>query len=200
MLYGLILGLRMLKFFHDIGIYEQTVGGMRSIECDDYALLFRDGAEYVAPIYDEEYLGEDVCCGGHIVYRFSDPAMPEYYRLCRLYEYSHSIIPEKNPYVKKADDWFSSCIRNTAGHFWAGYDDEKHPRMIMFEICPEHPFCEYEFLVLVYDMMEFYRREVITLKNELARCPPALLPALPPPKRRRGRRCPGLEKASVKAS
>jgi hypothetical protein len=161
----------MLKFFHDIGIYEKAAGDIESITEDDYYEIFLRGIACVAPVYEQEELGEDVCCGGHIMYHFSDPAIPEYYRLCRLYEYKHSVTPEENPYVQKADAFYSSCCDHTDGDFGAGYNDDVHIREIQIEICPERAVNEYELLLLVYDVLEYYRREAVTLKNELMRGP-----------------------------
>jgi hypothetical protein len=201
MYYELVYALRMVKFFYDIGVYEQAVGNIRSIGEGDYLELFLRGVEHVATIFDIEELGAEVCCGGHTLYHFSDPALLEYYRLCSLYEHKYSLTPEENPYHKKADDYFTRSCNNVSSHFWAGYDDDRHPREIRFETCPDYPFYENEFLVLVYDIMEYYRREVVTLQNELSRGPAVLLPALPAPKRRRRkRRRPELNKTLQKAS
>ncbi len=200
MYYELVFGLQILKLFHDIGIYEKAAGNIRKIGEEDYMELFLIGIEHVAQIYDIEELGEEVCCGGHTVYHFSDPALLEYYRLCRLYEYRESVTPQENPYVIAADRYFVSRLNSTEGNFGAYYNDNVHIREICLEVCPEHPIDEYEFLVLVYDTMEYYRREVVALQSELARGPMVMLPALPAPRRRRGRRRPNQDKSLMKAS
>jgi len=179
MYFFLMQCLRLLKFLHDIGIYDETVGDIKKISGDDYPELVMLGLENVAPIFNMEELGEEHCCGGHIVYHFSDPALLEYYRLCRLYEFKHSITPEENPYVIKADDFFVSCLEYTKSEFGCDYDDIKHPRGIWIETCPERYAYEQELIGLVYDMMEFYQTEVEALRAELLKGPVVYLPALP---------------------
>lgn len=182
--YELMHSLRFVKFLHDIGIYEESMKGIREISEDDYYELALRGLSSVAPVFEIEELDEDVCCGGHVVYHFSDPAIPEYYRLCRLYEHKYGIAPKENPYVKAADNYFvrqyDSCCYSDFGAY---YHDEVHVREICIEICPERPVEEWELIELVYDMLEYYRREAETLRAELLRGPVVWLPALPEHKR-----------------
>jgi len=175
-----IYSLRLLKLFHEIGIYEYAADDIEEIGEDDCYDIAMRGLENVAPLYDIEELGEDCCCGGHVLHCFSDPAMPEYYRLCRLYEHRHSITPEENPYVAKADDRYGILLCHVGGSFASDYDDERHPRWIWIETCPEHYTSEYDMITLVHGMMEFYRTESAALQAELQKGPPVWLPALPP--------------------
>lgn len=178
MYYFLIQCLRLVKLFHEIGI-KKTVGDIGEITEDDYLELALRGLEHVAPDYMQEELGDDVCCGGHVMHWFSDPAVPEYYRLCRLYEFKHSITPEENPYVTAADDFYVFCLNQTSGGFNSNYDDERHPRAIWIETCPERCDNEYEIIVLVHNVMEYYKATLETLRAELLRGPLVFLPALP---------------------
>ena len=84
--------------------------------------------------------------------------------------------------MKKADEHYSECCNNVNGHFGAGYDDVSHPREIIVETCPESSFDEFDLMVCIYEVMEFYRKEVTTLKNEVMRGPLVWFPALPAPK------------------
>ena len=180
--YYIIQALRIVKFFHDIGKFEDAMKHYTWIESDDLPELFMNGMQYLAPFHESKDLGEDVCCGGHYQYRFSDPALIEYFRLCRLYELRHSITPKDNPYVKKADDDFVECCKNVGGDFGAYYDNDDHPREVQFETCPERPVDEFEFMVCIHNVLEFYRKEVKTLQKEMMRGPMVFLPALPAPK------------------
>ena len=171
--------LRLLKCLHSIGIYEKAVGNIKEISEDDYNDLAFRGMEHVAPIFEMEELSEDICCGGHTVYQFSDPAVPEFYRLCRLYEHRHGIEPGKNPYVVEADDLYSELYRSAPSYFGAGYNDEVHIRELWIETCPERPLDERDIIELVHEMLEFYRSKVETLRSELLRGPVVYLPALP---------------------
>jgi hypothetical protein len=180
-MYGMLMySLRMVKMFHDIGIYDKAAGNIKEIDEDDYYELVLNGLANVAQYYEAEELGEEHCCGGHVVHHFSGPVIPEYYRLCRLYEFKHSIAPEENPYVQRADDYYCWCLNNTHGDFASNFDNEGHPREIWAETCPEHNTCEYELIELVHDVLEFYRAEVQTLRAELRSGPTVWLPALPP--------------------
>jgi hypothetical protein len=179
MYFFLMQCLRLLKKFHEIGIYEKAAGNIREIAEDNYYELALRGLEHVAPIYGIEELGEDVCCGGHVVHSFSDPAMPEYYRLCRLYEYKHSIAPNENPFVSKADEYFIECLNQTTGDFGSDFDDPEHPKALWIETCPERRACEFGLIDLVHGLMGFYRSEVESLRLELLRGPFVYLPALP---------------------
>lgn len=190
--------LRLVKMFHDIGIYEKAAGDIQEISEDDYYELALRGLEYVAPVHSVEELGEDVCCGGHVMYHFSDPALLEYYRLCRLYEYKHAITPDENPYVKKADDYYIRCINHTDGDFGTNFDNQEHPREIWIETCPERYTCEYALIELVYGVLEFYRNEVKSLQAELMKGPMVWLPALPASQQKPARpKKPRAEKSSV---
>jgi len=197
MYYNLIYCLQLLKMFHDIGIYEGAAGDIKEITGDDYYELILRGFESVAPAYEMEELGEEVCCGGHIRYHFSDPSLVEYYRLCRLYEFRQSISPEDNPYVIKADNYYVSCLENTSGAFGSDYDDERHPKEIWIETCPEREAYEHEIIELVHNVMEFYRSEVETLRAELLRRPVVWLPALPPHIGSKRRRKPSTKKGKA---
>jgi len=173
--------LRLLKLLHGIGIYGRAVGGITEITGDDYYELALLGLEHVAPIYSAEDLGDEWCCGGHTVHRFSSPAMTEYYRLCRLYEHRHGTTPGENPHVARADDHYARCLHNARGSFGSSYEDEKHPRGIWIETCPEHYACELELIALVHSLMGFYSAGAEALRMELLRGPAVYLPALPAP-------------------
>jgi len=177
--FGIIRCLRFVKFLYDIGIYDEAVGDIQEIGEDDYYELAIRGLENVAPIFGVEELGEDVCCGGHVIYHFSDPDIPEYYRLCRLYEHKHGIGPSDNPYVKKADDFYNDLCAHSYSDFYAGYNDDVHIRNICIETCPERPFDEKEVIELINYLLEYYRSEVETLRAELLTGPIVWLPALP---------------------
>jgi hypothetical protein len=172
--------LRLLKLFHEIGIYKEAVGGIKEITDDDYYELALNGIACVSSYYEAEQLGEDVCCGGHVVHHFSDPAMVEYYRLCRLYEIKHSVTKATNPYVTKADRYYISCLEYARGNFGTDYNNEDDPKEIWIETCPESCLCEYEVVEFIHDMMEYYRNEVETLRTDLLTSPIVWLPALPP--------------------
>ena len=177
--YELMSCLRLLKFLNDIGIYEKAVGNIQTIYEEDYYELALRGLDNVAPEFGIEELGDEVCCGGHTVYHFSDPAIPEYYRLCRLHEHKHHITPRENPYMIKADKAFDDCCRYTCSDFGAGFDDDVHVREILIETCPEYPFDEREIIEVVHSMLEYYRSELERLRSELLRGPAVWLPALP---------------------
>jgi len=180
MYYELMRSLHLLKLFHDIGIYDKAVAGIRDISGDDYYELVLLGLEHVAPYFEREELGEEHCCGGHVVYHFSDLAMLEYYRLCRLYEFMHGIPPEKNPYVIDANNYYSRCYFSTYGDFATNYDDEEHPRGIWVETCPEQYISEHDVIELIHEVLEYYRKGLDRLSAELSEGPPVWLPALPP--------------------
>jgi hypothetical protein len=177
--YWLIRCLHLLKFLFDIGKYDDCVSGIREICEDDYLELALRGLEHVAPVFHVEELGEDVCCGGHTMYYFSDPAIPEYYRLCRLYEHKHGVAPEENPYVKNADDALISYYYGISSDFGISYNDDIHVREICIETCPERPVDEWEIIELIHNTLEYYRSEVETLRAELLKGPVVWLPALP---------------------
>ena len=177
--YDLMRCLRLLKFLNDIGIYEKAVGDIQAIAENDYYELALRGLYNVAPEFDAEELGEEVCCGGHVAYHFSDPAIPEYYRLCRLYEQKRHITPEVNPYMIKADEAFFRCYSHTYSDFGAYFDDDVHVRELLIETCPEHQIDETEIIEVVHCMLEYYRGEVERLRSELQKGTAVWLPALP---------------------
>ena len=181
--YELTHCLRFLKFLNDIGIYENAVGNIERISVDDYYELALRGLEHVAPEFYAEELGEDFCCGGHTAYHFSGPAIAEFYRLCRLYEYKHGVAPDDNPHVRRADKALSSFYMQIGGNFGIGYNDDVHIRELIIEICPEHPYDEMEIIWLVRRTLEYYRNELETLQAELQNGPAVWLPALPPHKK-----------------
>ena len=178
--YQLINCLRLLKLLHSIGVYEKAVGSIQEITEDDYYELALLGLEHVAPVFDVEELGDEVCCGGHTVYHFSDPAIPEYYRLCRLYEHKHGIEALIDPYVIKADEMFRHFCNDAVSSFGACFNDEVHIRELLIEICPEQLADEMEIIEIIYNMLGFYRIEVERLRSELLSGPMVWLPALPP--------------------
>jgi len=182
MYYDLLYSLRLLKYLYDIGAYERVAGNIDRITGDDYFELVMLGLENVAEEYYAEEAGEDVCCGGHVIHHFSDPALIEYYRLCRLYESKHSIGPEKNPYVIDADRFYEWCLDNMHGAIATHYDDERRPREILIETCPENSFFEHELLILVHSLMDFYRVKADDIRAELLKGPTFWLPELPPHK------------------
>jgi len=181
--YELTRCLRFLKFLYDTGIYEKAVGNIREISEDDYFELALRGLDNAAPVFEVEELGDDVCCGGHTVYHFSSPDIPEYYRLCRLYEYKHGILPFENPYVIRADKTFTELCGNMCSDFGAGFNDDIHVREILIEICPEYPVYEEELIELVHGMMEYYKTGLTRLRAELQKGPVVWLPELPPHRR-----------------
>ena len=93
--------LETLKYYHDIGIYDKIVRGVKEVREDDYYEFADRGLEFVAPYFDFEQVPmgndhevladteteerEEYCEHWHAVYRFSSPEMREYYLLCRLY-------------------------------------------------------------------------------------------------------------------
>ena len=179
-MYDLIHCLRLVKLFHDMGIYEDAVGDIKEIAEGDYYELIMRGFSAVAPAYEAEEPGDEHGCGGHTIHHFSDPALVEYYRLCRLYELKHALPPERNPYMALAENHYITCLNSTNGDFGSNYDDEKHPTEIWIETCPEWYVYEDELIELVHDVLEFYRNEVETLRTDLLTSPIMWLPALPP--------------------
>jgi hypothetical protein len=177
--YELMRCLRFLKSLHDFGIYYKTVGNIQKISEDDYYELVLRGLEHAAPIFGVEELGQDVCCGGHVVYHFSSPDILEYYRLCRLLEYQRGIEPKDNPYIVRADESFTNSCRNACSDFGACFNDDTHVREIQLEVCPECMVYEEELIEVVCEMLEFYHSELEKLRAEFLGKPLVWLPALP---------------------
>ena len=61
--YNLILSLRIVKFFYDAGVFEKVMQGTTWIGENDYIELFLNGMSALAPVFKQEELGEEVCCG-----------------------------------------------------------------------------------------------------------------------------------------
>ena len=191
--------LSLLKLYSDIGIYDAVVGTTERVNGDDYFEFEMTGLENIAPIFnmwqpgtqpdiylDEEFIygdedNEHLSDGGcdHMLYSFSSPEMREYYRLCRLYEHREGIEIERNPYVKEAEDCFWEYVGLTQGYFGAGFDDDRHTKDILVEVCPENTCYYREIIELIYDTLEFYTMKVKELEREIRLGKPVWLPELP---------------------
>jgi hypothetical protein len=190
--------LEMLKYYHDIGIYDNVVRGVKEVREDDRYEFADRGLEFVAPYFDfeqvpmgndheilsdaeaEEY--EEYCEHWHAMYRFSSPEMREYYRLCRLYEHRERISPEENPFVRRASLHCAECARAISAYLWFGFDCELHTRELLVEICPDEYCVSLELVRAVHDALAYYGKHVRKLALELKKGPPVHLPALPAPK------------------
>jgi hypothetical protein len=188
--------LEMLRYFHEIGIYEAVVRGTEEITFDDYYEFAELGLELAAPEFDFERvpLGDnceplaenepraEYCEHYHLLYRFGSSELREYYRLCRLYEHRESITPEQNPFVQKADDYYCTCASAVNGYLWMGFDDDCHTSELVVEICRDEYYPTLELIEAIHDTLEYYKEHVIDIKLELLKGPPVFLPALPAPK------------------
>jgi hypothetical protein len=188
--------LQMLKYCHEIGIYEDVVRGAKEASGDDYYEFAELGLELVAPEFkceqipigdDHESLDEDgteyaECEHWHLLYRFGSPEMREYYRLCRLYEHRESMGPEQNPFVRNADNHYCRCASAVDGHVWIGFDDDRHTSALLVEICPDEYYASLELMEAIHDMIEYYKTHLGDIRLELTKGPPVFLPALPAPK------------------
>ncbi|MDR3278145.1 MAG: hypothetical protein LBT12_05170 [Oscillospiraceae bacterium] len=185
--------LEILKKFHELGIYGKVTRGMTELSEGDVCELVELGMDNAAPIAqrsevpmggdDEPVTGEEdedaECDHYHQVFHFSSPAMKEYYRLCRLYEYREKIEPEDNPFVKEADDHYCARLRATDGQFLAGFDSDYHTTELQIETCPEWYYNSVEIIIMIHDTLAFYTENLEQLARELRRGPLVFLPALP---------------------
>lgn len=196
--YTLMDLLKLVIFFHDIGIYHKVCAGMKEITEDHYYELMELGLEHIAPIFERDQIaeGED----GNTVYAsevdyeemdeshwhelrlFSSPDMLEYYRLCRLYELQRGIKPENNPYVKSASSNYSMCLNYISGNYFAAFDSEIHTSRLWIEYCPEDYGPQIDLIYCIYDVLSFYSENLNDLRRELLKGPFVFLPGLPAPK------------------
>ena len=102
---------------------------------------------------------------------FSNPTMMEYYRLCRVYGKHQSVKLRDNPYIQLAAD----CVRSLLyqeGCFTCDYRlqtkvNHRWASGIVFRMWPEFNG-HLALLVLMAQVFDFYERELIRLKTELA--------------------------------
>ena len=188
--------LRLVKFFHSIGVYESVCYGMYELTENDYYELIQLGLENVAPIYTEEQIGmtdnEEPAAMGeeteyfdehyHTLQTFSSTEMQEYYRLCRIFEYSHGIEPEDNTFVKAAENHYINCLRLVEGYFGADFDDDRRTTKLIIETCPENWWSEIDLMHCLHDTLEFYRENLGKLRLEILKGPAVFLAQLPAPK------------------
>lgn len=195
--YELMEALHLLKFFHEIGIYEKVAAGVREIEDEDYYEFLQSGWEQIAPDFDMHYIyltengdwvtedeieqmnENDYSDYPNTVYHFSSPQMREYYRLCRLYEHRHSIGPEANPFVKKAARHIDDCVNQVHGCFGVSFDDDRYARELLIEFTPEDSYVTPDLILAIHETLEYYREHVNALRLEMLKWPPVFLPALP---------------------
>ena len=195
----LMYTLRILKLFHDLGIYAAVTGGMNEVTEEDFYELADLGIENVAPIFrrdevsmdeEENQMTEEALAQAeaqnqyyeghyHTIYRFSSPEMKEYYRLCRLYEYREGLEPKDNPYVNEADGHFIKWARSVSGYLWIGYDCDFHTTELVTETCPEEGYDQIDLIMAIHRTLQFYKDNLGRLKREINRNPFIFLPALP---------------------
>jgi len=178
MSYYLINCLRLLKQLYDFGVYQDVAGEIHEIGEDDLPEIFLNGLDCLAPEFEEEPLGEDVCCGSHTLYHFSSRELREYYYLCWVYERLNNLTPETNPYVNDADNFIEKSYRRMDSYFGHGFDNDIYVKEFLIEVCPEHPFDECDIFQMVHDVMEYYRVHVESIRAAVMKGPVVL--ALPP--------------------
>jgi len=198
----LMYTLRMLKLFHDLGIYAVITRGMSEVDGEDFYELADLGIEHVAPVFrrdeipmdeqenqmtDEAYaqaVEQDQYYDGHChtIFRFSSPEMKEYYRLCRLYEHREKLNPNENPFVREADRHYTGWARSVAGYLWIGFDSDMHTTELVTESCPENGYDQIDLIMAVHNTLQFYKDNLSRLKREISQDPFIFLPALPAPK------------------
>ena len=179
----------LLKFYFDIGIYDDVTSNIKKIDGFDNYELELIGLECVAPI-STGYTAPEF----HLVYKnieiddfyednyiqlFSSPEMLEYYRLCRLYEYREGVVPEDNPYVVAADRYYRDVLRCTQSYFGAGFDDDHYTQMLLIETSPESEYEIKEIIELIHDMLTYYTEQLPKLDRDLKLGKLTFLPELP---------------------
>jgi hypothetical protein len=193
--------LSLMKFFHDIGRYEDAFGEINEITEGDYGELIRLGMEHIAPIFDEDEIidGEDgkPVFGSqlddaarealeddhwHELQTFSSPDMLEYYRLCRLYEYKYGIEPRDNKYVIAADIHYCYRLRCVSGSFVAAFDSDRHTTKLWFEFCPEDSYYNIDLIRCIHETLQFYSEHLNEIRRDLMDGPLVYLPMLSAPK------------------
>jgi hypothetical protein len=185
----------MLKYYHEIGIYDEVVRGAEEATEDDLYEFSELGLELAAPEFEQEEIPLGYDCEPvpeeddepdyehfHMAYRFTSPAMREYYRLCRLYELQQSLPPEKNPFVQKADAYCCGCASCVRGYLWIGFNDDRYTSALAVEICPDEFYDIFDLTVAIHGMIEYYEERVRDVGLALAKGRPVYLPALPAPK------------------
>jgi len=102
---------------------------------------------------------------------FSHPVMMEYYRLCRVYGKHQGVRLRDNPYMQRAADFVRSRLHQD-GCFTCSYRlqtkvNHRWASGVVFRMWPEF----YDHLALLVQMarvLDFYERELMRLKTELA--------------------------------
>jgi hypothetical protein len=194
--------LKTLCFFRDVGIYNAATEGIQTLEGDDFYELLERGLDAAAPIArrdevpmgdfdtplpegpEDEEIYED-CDHFHSVLHYSSPAMQEYFRLCRLYEYREGICPKDNPFVGFASDAYEKAIRMTSGQFGASFNDDTYTTELLIETCPEWCYDPMEIIQAVVETLKFFDENLPVLARELAKSPFLFLPELPAKTERR---------------
>lgn len=190
--YTLLEMLMLIKYFYDLGKYDVLCGAVESVDEEDYYELILSGLESIAPIYKHSQIatgedGETIINADendygdhwHDLYTFSSPDMLEYYRLCRLYEYKHAIEPEKNKYVKSAEQSYCECLRSVSGSFYASFDSDRYTTKLWIEICPEDYGLGPDLIYCIHEALEYYTDSLSKLRCELMQGAFTFLPQLP---------------------
>ena len=188
--------LRLLKTYHEAGIYGEIVRTSETICEDDYYEFYDLGLEHAAPIvrqddwyydgrtdawrsYDDiEDFDENEWDYPNRLFWYSSPDMQEFYRLCRQYEAREGISPAENPFLAQVIRQVYRLMR-TVSQVWIGFYNEEYSAEILVEISPETGCDAAEIVDCIHKSLAYYSEHLNALRLELAKGPTVVLPALP---------------------
>lgn len=155
------------KLFFDFGYPMEN----RPLEEETVYYTFEENLWRCAENVSCEEVGNLDFDNYNLIYRFSDPAMTEYFRLCNEYGKKHHIRYAVNPFVLEAKnhvfEWMNGISSwSYAWDFKYKAQDSFIPQLL-FEYYPSE-FMEYvEAIQAILNVMGFFKEGVFKLNREL---------------------------------
>jgi len=164
--YSAFITVRVCKLFHDFGRLEMLETGYPVDRDFEYQMLY----EALENVTDNVWVRYNDYEYEQKLY-YSDPAMMEYYRLCRDYCNRFGVSLKDNPYMKSASDYVGRMLNFHKSSFMyilqTKINHEHASGIVVFYL--EEYFSDYfelaEALLYIFD---FYKTEAQKLRAELA--------------------------------
>ena len=173
-----IPSLRCALLLHDYGRLDEVIAAGCTELQDDFLELWYEAIGHTMDCIYSDYLDAYELN----IWYFSDSAMMDYYRLCRVYSRGHRMKLKDNPYMAMAEDAVESSMEfgTTYGYGWrlqTGVGHKWASGIVFRSDCQFYG--EYLLLCALFEIQDWYQRACYRLRSVLLEERLLWLPALP---------------------